>query len=229
MKLALVGDIHAGFDIFISKIYSQIKQNRADIIFQLGDFGIYPTLFPEDLCGKLFDIPIYFIDGNHEEFRYLKKLCENGLKHNDGTYEIYPNIFYVPRGTVLKFGKEIIGCIGGANSIDKYYRKEGYDWFPEEEITDQDVENAIKKFKEENITMMFTHTPSYNIIFKHWGRLNLLEWHLPNNWLDISSIQISKLWPEVGSPPIYSGHMHRTVSDLNSHILDINEVRYLDV
>ena len=59
--------------------------------------------------------------------------------------------------------------MGGANSIDKEYRTPGFDWFPEEEITQADLDNC----PDENtkIDIVISHTVPNSI----FNRMNLLR------------------------------------------------------
>ena len=53
-----------------------------------------------------------------------------------------PNIFYMPRGSVLSLsdGRNVL-FMGGAESVDKRRRTPGYDWFKQELIRPQDLSN----------------------------------------------------------------------------------------
>ena len=51
-----------------------------------------------------------------------------------------PNLVFVPRGTVLELDGRRIAFLGGGNSIiDRAVRRNGVDWWPEEQVTLADV------------------------------------------------------------------------------------------
>lgn len=73
--ILLLGDVHGELDV----INRQIHHARTtmgfvvDLVIQLGDFGVYRDVFSRffDTEGQRFDAPVYFIDGNHEDFLFL--------------------------------------------------------------------------------------------------------------------------------------------------------------
>jgi len=122
MIIGFIGDCHGNWsDLAIA----MLRLQDCDNIVQVGDFGFWPPIIKELEVSR----PIYFIDGNHEHFPFLwERVDRNILKPQ----EVHPNVFYLPRGTVVEWGGMRFGCMGGAVSIDRQNRKEGIDWFPEE-------------------------------------------------------------------------------------------------
>ena len=125
MKIAIVGDVHMHF----KGLAYIVRTHSPDVILQCGDFGYWPkdNNYNIDYC-KNGQTKIYFCDGNHEDHESLRSLTSN---------EIHPNIYYQPRGSILKLGdynilfmvvlirlinhKELLGMIG---SLKKIYQKE---------------------------------------------------------------------------------------------------------
>lgn len=157
------GDFHGNW----SSANALITKLKPDIMLQCGDFGYWTkfhntTMIGNDLYSnrkrkkwnqyglKPGDTKIYWCDGNHEDIWAIKKeLIETG------NLEIQPNVFYQPRGSTLKLpDKRTVLFIGGAESIDKLTRRIGYDWFPDEVITQTDVENL----PECDIDIVISHT-----------------------------------------------------------------------
>lgn len=136
-KIMVVGDIHGHFDC----LDHLIEKNNPDLVFQVGDFGYWPKFQGVDLlsCGKPWymkinnkNIPIYFCDGNHEDHDQLKNISE--------ITEILPNTYYTPRGSIITLYDETnILFMGGAESIDYKVRTLGFDWFPDESISQRDL------------------------------------------------------------------------------------------
>lgn len=135
MKTLILGDIHC----FWSLVNSLIEKLRPDLILQLGDFGYFPK--SDDLydpCKHLVlgKSVVRFIDGNHEDHDALSKF----RGENPTAHELCPGLFYQERGSFLDLpdGRRVL-FIGGADSIDKDQRTQGFDWFPEEIITGEDL------------------------------------------------------------------------------------------
>jgi len=144
MKIIVCGDTHGNWRY----LNTLINTKNPDIILQCGDFGYWPSMEEvpyEDhgyyrkknkykVCGmKNPNTKIYWCDGNHEEFSKLNEVKDN---------EICPNVFYMKRGSTLTLpDKRVVLFMGGGDSIDKNLRTPGYDWFPEELISQRDIYN----------------------------------------------------------------------------------------
>lgn len=130
MKIIIVGDVHADW----YNLNNLIKNEKPDIILQVGDFGYWPNFNQYSLKYiQNGDTKIYFCPGNHEDWNALGKIKN---------IEIAPNIFYMKKGTTLTLpdGRTVL-FIGGADSVDKNWRIKGKTWFPQEIIYPEDIEN----------------------------------------------------------------------------------------
>jgi hypothetical protein len=65
-----------------------------------------------------------------------------------------PNIRYVPRGCLVEIDDRRVVFIGGAVSVDQYYRTPGRDWFPEEQPTFKQLERAASH---SNVDVVASH------------------------------------------------------------------------
>lgn len=117
MEIRFIGDVHGKW-----ARYSDIIKD-IDRSLQVGDFGIG---FSDPITNKKYSNPPfdkmskgqhYFIRGNHD---------------NPGACKTHP--FWIKDGGSV-FGRDDIFCIGGAISIDKHQRTEGYDWWHDEELS----------------------------------------------------------------------------------------------
>lgn len=129
------------------------------------------------------DLPFVWLDGNHENHTLLRSVYgPGGEKHKptpEGFWEIRPNLFYSPRANVWEVDGLRFMTLGGAVSIDKAYRVAveqgkacpewnyfpepggyqrgtgtGTQWWPEENITDAEVDLAISRGQ---VDVLFTH------------------------------------------------------------------------
>jgi hypothetical protein len=143
--LGFLGDTHGSWE-HLEMSLSRFDEHRAKVVIQLGDFGF---VWPRENIDRDLDRiestlgnygqTLLFVDGNHEWF---PKLYEYPIGE-DGVRWLRPRVGHLPRGfrTVLRNGL-ILGALGGAGSIDRYVanRVEGESWWPEETITDADLE-----------------------------------------------------------------------------------------
>jgi Icc-related predicted phosphoesterase len=214
MSICFVGDIHGEFEFF-EKLPKRVELPSDMTFIQVGDFGWYPQniqYFPQN-----FPNPVYFIDGNHEHFPLIRGVTE--IK------EVKPNLFYVPRGTVMEIDGWTIGFIGGGESVDRYWRTKEIDWFPDERVTEEDVNKLLNCGKK--IDILVTHAPPKIAIDYNFTPIRRESWSLPRDWEDVSAQRIEHLWNNLGRPRLYCGHMHRSVKWNNVRILDINETEFL--
>jgi len=70
---------------------------------------------------------------------------------------MYPSVYYMPRGTtlILPDGRTVL-FMGGADSTDKDLRIIGHDWFPEELISQRDLDRALSQ--KGPIDIVISHT-----------------------------------------------------------------------
>lgn len=131
MKVLFVGDVHANTD-FIDAVYKKAVADDIETIVQVGDFGWWPRmpkgerfLFKASSLASRSDIPLIFVDGNHED--------HNQLPHDgEAMQELKPGISYLPRGVVITLGDSRVLGHGGAVSVDQAWRTENIDWFRSE-------------------------------------------------------------------------------------------------
>ena len=216
--LYVMGDIH-GFWAVLNNLAKHLGPD--DIVVQVGDFGVDRFFANPDYLKKLFaeiKFKLIFIEGNHEHFPTI------GMWSKDQLTEIAPNVFYAPRGLVMELDGKLVGFLGGAESVDKAWRTPGVDWFPEERVSQEDVDLLVKNADNRQLDILFTHAPPQFAIAANFPPLNEHHWGLPLGWIDESGWKVSKAFWAIKPKKLYCGHMHRAVSHGEVRILDINEV-----
>lgn len=108
MKILIAGDVHAKFSRFGSLVVKSMDLGCKAVI-QVGDFGFWGS-YMNDVTMD-FPIPVYAIDGNHEDHKWLYK--QDKTKWEEG------NLFYMPRGSVKTFGSSTVAFVGGAMHVDR--------------------------------------------------------------------------------------------------------------
>lgn len=160
-KVLLAGDIH-GDTVWARRVVAVAKNLGCSRILQVGDFGYWEHhgsgvdyLYKLSHALVKNSIGLYFIDGNHENHTMLRAdYGPGGEKHEPRGpfWKIRDGIHYVPRGSRWTWadnndysdgkGVHFLGC-GGAYSVDKPARREGFSWWPEETITEADVRRCL--------------------------------------------------------------------------------------
>lgn len=166
MAVYLTGDTHREF-YRIQEFCERMETTTEDIMIILGDAGInyYCDHRDNNLKNELSKLPItlFCIHGNHEERPYLTGNYEEKEWHGAIAYieEAYPNLIFAKDGEIYDFnGKKAI-AIGGAYSIDKYYRlRNGWQWFESEQADEATMDYVEKQLEacHWQVDYVFTHT-----------------------------------------------------------------------
>ena len=162
----ITGDTHGEF-YRNEQFCEEYETSKEDVMIILGDAGINFSLNERDLRLKreLAELPItlFCIHGNHEERPYMIDSYEE-KEWNGGTVyweEDFPNILFAKDGEIYDLDGKKCLVIGGAYSIDKYYRlRVGAPWFETEQPTDE-IKDYVEAQLEKNdwqVDCVFTHT-----------------------------------------------------------------------
>lgn len=143
-RVFVKGDCHGDFTKIIDFI-DRFELDEDDIIIVLGDMGLYWRKDKKDAEAWLREYEsrerkcqIWFIDGNHENFDLLEKLP--AIPNTCRKY-CSEHISYIPRGAEIYINNLRCLFIGGADSVDKWRRTPHLSWWPQEQITEQDILN----------------------------------------------------------------------------------------
>jgi len=189
MRIMVIGDLHMEF----GRLNDLINKKKPDMILACGDFGYWPNISwgaPLSNIHLQGTKKILWCDGNHEDHWALRDRT---------TDELAPRIIYMPRGSTytLEDGRTIM-FMGGADSIDKQWRKIGIDWFSEELITQKDLQNLPDK----KVDIFITHTCASDFVYK------LIRYY-PGKIMEPSNYALSELW-KIYKPDLwFFGHFHK--------------------
>jgi hypothetical protein len=196
--ILIVGDIHGDWK-YLNKL---ISKHHPYIILQCGDFGWWPHfhnktgLLPKKKKFNQFgiknhDTKIFWIGGNHENWDDLSCITDYE------SIEIQDNITYCPFGTVIGLnGYSILMC-GGAESTDREWRTEGIDWWRNEIISQEDMDNL----PDCNIDIIISHT-----LPRNW--IDNIGWKWTNRDRDPSSFALQLIFEKYKPKKWFAGHFH---------------------
>lgn len=149
----VTGDVHCPHDI--KKLNTtwwpeQKQMTKSDYLCVTGDMGIVWDGSREDHYWQNWfndkNFTTLFVDGNHENHELLSQYPVeqwNGGK----VHFIMPSVIHLMRGQVYTIDGLQVFAMGGAESHDKWARKEGRDWWPAEMPSDEEYEEAIKNLE----------------------------------------------------------------------------------
>lgn len=139
--MLLIGDVHGLFFDYKAKI----RRLGVKTSLQLGDFGLgFPNSFDHfdmsDIKGTH-----KFIRGNHDNPAICRKdeyyAGDFGTIEGDFVNGLYDKLFF----------------ISGAWSIDKAYRVEGKTWWEEEQLSQEELCEAVNKYNEDKPEIVVSH------------------------------------------------------------------------
>lgn len=215
-----MGDTHGNtnFTLFSIRAARELGITR---IVQVGDFGVWPGL-----KGQMFldavsveasnaGVTFSFIDGNHEDFDQLDAALAENDRDSDGGVWLRDNLLWYPRGTVCELGGRRFAFLGGATSVDKHRRVKSLSWWPQENLTMDDIERLTVNTAGRAIDALVTHDVPACVdlpfpINNHWPGDVLRE---ARNQRTLLSDAVAVTRPKV----LIHGHWHVTYTTRASH------------
>lgn len=149
MAFIITGDTHGTLDIQKLIVFFDEHENEYtddDYLIICGDVGVC-GFNPDDEKETrriLRDLPVtvLFIDGNHENHQRLNDYPVDEWMGGK-VHVIESGIIHLMRGQVYNIKGTTFFTFGGAASIDRNVRIEGFDWFPEEIPSHEEYEEGL--------------------------------------------------------------------------------------
>ena len=139
-RVYIAGDWHGNTNWANGRLQQIGMKTGPALVLHVGDFGIWPGAdgqryldSVDKMCDR-YNIKIAVTPGNHEDWNQLDALWDSGKD------EIRPNIRVLHRNQRFVIDDVQFLSLGGAPSIDRHLRTENRDWWPQEAITEWDVE-----------------------------------------------------------------------------------------
>ena len=166
----VTGDTHGNFE-WLPQWCEKLNTTLDDALIILGDSGILyygnDNWQEKKIKGIIKNCPITLlcVRGNHEnrasnyDMEFIP--LDNDPVIPSGYYveKDYPNIRHIADGSIFKLNDSNCLAIGGAYSIDKEYRKlMGWNWFEDEELSDEEMADILDKIDHKAFEFVFTHT-----------------------------------------------------------------------
>ena len=157
----ITGDTHREFETRLS----YIEKTKDNMLIVLGDSSIN---YFKDKRDKEFkkslstnNITFFFIQGNHEERpenikTYKEKEMFGGKVFIE---DEYPNLIFAKNGELYNIDGKSVLVIGGAYSVDKYYRIiNKKPWFKDEQLKEREKITILNKYKNTHVDVILSHT-----------------------------------------------------------------------
>lgn len=171
-RVLVAGDVH-GSKKFVASLAKNAYKQNTQVILQLGDFGYWEhqpdgVRFLDYVNSELDrkakggvgrDLWLVWLDGNHENHELLwTKYAPIEEGPWAGFVRLRDRILYAPRNHTWTWGGRTFMALGGAESIDKDTRVEGFDWWRTELITWHDMQVASDTINQlDQLDVLATH------------------------------------------------------------------------
>lgn len=208
----ITGDTHGDFSRY-ERFSALIEPTEADTMIVLGDAGLnYDKGERDEQCKKFvnsFPFTTFCVHGNHElrptdvPGYITKEYCGGMVWYQ----EQYPRILFAKDGEIYRFDGKDCMVIGGAYSVDKYYRLlHGWGWFENEQPSDE-----IKAFVEKQLA---ERSNRIDVVLSHTCPLKYEPTEVFIQGLDQSTVDksteewLDKIEGQIDYQKWYCGHYH---------------------
>jgi len=161
------GDVHGNFD-WLKPFCEKENTTTNDVMILAGDSGLLfygknktREILLKKICSRA-PITLLVVRGNHDNrpanegmtLRWNELVCGDCYWEDE-----YPNILYAKEiGRYWMRYKSFL-TIGGAYSVDKFYRiRQHWTWYPDEELTDQEMAAGLEELAGEKFDYIISHT-----------------------------------------------------------------------
>lgn len=164
MKFYLCGDVHGRFEQIKDGEFPTDK-NAAIVI--LGDFGanFFKTQRDKDFKTKMnnYGCRWYAVKGNHDArpstIDGMELIYDEDVDGEVWMESEFPNIRYFKEFGVYQLGRYRCAVIGGAYSVDKWYRLANHwTWYADEQLNDDEKKECEDLLRGQDFDFVFTHT-----------------------------------------------------------------------
>ena len=231
MAILFSGDFHAnakGEMEFISENtllekYKEHLYKKINYHIILGDTGfLWPgnedaeKLFFYELAKRPF--PVLYVVGNHDPVLGLSDLPEVDIEIGEKVVLVNkenPFIAYLKRGKIYNIENHKFLVLGGALSIDKFYRVSGKSWWKQEYWSDDEKTDIFRLLKNEN---------NFDYVLSHTGpsrinrAINNVDSFYTPKFKDEVSVLNESIDGKIKCKQWFCGHWHKDV-----YYYDINK------
>ena len=163
----ITGDTHQDFSRF-KNYEKEIQEDEHTAIIILGDAALNWDLNEnddavKDILTRRYKFHIYCVRGNHEarpqDVPGMKIVYDDNVGGEVYIQDQWPTIHYFKDWGIYTIAGFKVAVIGGAYSVDKYYRlANNYTWFDNEQLTEEEMFKCFSQLNQASIDFVFSHT-----------------------------------------------------------------------
>jgi len=205
MQTRIIGDVHGKYLSYL-KLIENVERS-----VQIGDFGFgFGTRGEAKFIDSL-------IDQMHGENLIIRG-------NQDPPSEIARSSHFIPDGTI----KNSTMFIGGASSIDRQYRIPGVDWWEDEQLSQDELDQLIEVYREKKPRVLITHEAP-EVLVPILVRDSIFGSHVRENSRTRNAFDIMRT---IHTPEIHVfGHWHTHMDSVigGTRFICLNELEYIDL
>ena len=176
-RIFITGDTHCDIDwnkLNTSNFPEQKQMTKDDYVIIAGDFGgVWGMDNTDRYIIKTYEnrnFTTLFVDGNHENHDALDQYPVEQW-HGGKIHRISDTVIHLMRGQVFDIDGRKIFTMGGAQSTDKAYRKEGVSWWARELPSDSEYDEAIRNLQAHDfkVNCIVTHCAPEDYVYNYTG------------------------------------------------------------
>ena len=163
-RIFITGDTHCDYDwhkLNTTNFPEQKTLTKDDYVIITGDFGgVWGLDKTDKYIIKTYEqrhFTTLFVDGNHENHDALDQYPVEEW-HGGKIHRISNTVIHLMRGQVYEIGGKTFFTMGGAQSTDKIYRKEGVSWWSRELPSDEEYSEAISNLEKHDFKVNYIVT-----------------------------------------------------------------------
>lgn len=204
-RLVVAGDWHENAEWAARAI--RVAGTRATVILHAGDFGLFDGSFLDavDAAARQAAVSVIAVTpGNHEDWGQLTEMF---AAHPGHAIRVSDVVWALPPAYALTVGARSVISLGGAASSNFMTLTRGVDWWPEEVISDDDVDRAIRGGW---VDIMITHDAVHSSGIAAVDAITMGS-GLPLVAADHARAardKITRAYLAIGPTLLFHGHMH---------------------
>jgi len=230
MQVLVVGDVHGQHHRLAELLADGRRRLDIQAAIQVGDFGF--TAAAIAALRQPFVVPLFVVDGNHEDHRWLQKAIDGG---EPARWRADLNLHYQARASTAVVGRSRVGFIGGAFNVDRPQQHNQAAGLPNY-IMRRHADAACALFNGEEPDLIVSHSCPAGIGIGLTGpielRLGVLD-HIvgagfdPGPVHDCGETELTRVWHGLGYHPAawVFGHHHRlhATTVRNTHFVCVGD------
>lgn len=219
-RIRFIGDCHGKFNAYKRILKSADAENIPTI--QLGDMGVGFRYKQGPRAGEVHANPPHYAMVRGAGHRFIRG-------NHDALSECSRHSQWIPDGHVEETSLGTMMFIGGALSIDRAYRNEGYDWWADEELSITELNALVDKYIEVRPAVMVTHECPEDVAVEVARKIGGIK--MDPRFASRTRQAFQSMWSSHSPGTWLHGHWHASFDHVikGTRFICLNELEFMDI